>query len=341
MEEFIPPHKREAVSRAFQATFGRECADSLTPMKFGFSSAVVLKAVVAQHSVVLRVELQSDPTTDPARHFECLRLAADAGISPALLYAEPDDGVTVTEFIQGVPFSQFSGGRDAMLRALADTVRQLQTAQGFPHFKSYFDAIAMIGDQVRGSNLFASGVLDPAFAAFQVIAEAYPKADEDQAPCHNDLNPTNLLYDGSRIWVVDWESGFQGDRYVDLATLANSFAWTEEDEAVMLDAFFAGKVTEENKARFTLMRLVCRFFGAMVILRVASAERAVDAQRESSLTANPTRSFYYDPLFGTFGRVMATAEGRLSYGKALLNDFLAGFHSSTCLDAIALVQSVS
>ena len=42
------------------------------------------------------------------------------------------------------------------------------------------------------------------------------------APGHNDpFKPDNMLFEGNRLWLVDWEAAFQNDRYADLAVVAN------------------------------------------------------------------------------------------------------------------------
>ena len=39
-------------------------------------------------------------------------------------------------------------------------------------------------------------------------------------PCHNDLLTANLLHDGARVRIVDWEYAGMGDRYFDLGNLS-------------------------------------------------------------------------------------------------------------------------
>jgi len=33
------------------------------------------------------------------------------------------------------------------------------------------------------------------------------------------FEPENVLFDGKRVWLVDWEAGFLNDRYLDLAVV--------------------------------------------------------------------------------------------------------------------------
>ncbi len=337
--ELVPPDKRDAVERAFRATFGSARPPTLTPLKHGLSPALVFRADINSKSVLLRVEMQTDPTADPGRHFACLRRAADAGVAPRVLYSEARDGVAITEFIFEVPLKQYKGGRQDMLRDIALTVRKLQRGPAFPDFISFFDAIEMFLTQVRSSGVLADVVLQPPIDLYRKLAAAYPTKDPGRVPCHNDLNPTNLLYDGERLWIIDWESGFQGDLFVDLATLANSFAWDAADEAVMLNTFCGSVATPQQRAQFTIMRQFGRLFSGLVILRVRAFRGGKEAAPETSLEAPPVRSFYRDPEVGALSRMLTTPDGQLSYGKALLSSFIEIGSSPTVLEAADLLRA--
>src|SRR5262249_9159598 len=59
--------------------------------------------------------------------------------------------------------------------------------------------------------------------------------DPDMVSSHNDLfKPDNILFDGQRVWLVDWEAAFRNDRYADLAVVANLVVANEAEERVYL-----------------------------------------------------------------------------------------------------------
>ena len=57
-----------------------------------------------------------------------------------------------------------------------------------------------------------------------------------------------MRFDGNRIWLVDWESAFLNDRYVDLAIVANFFVKDEAQEEAYLSAYF-GEPVENTDVR--------------------------------------------------------------------------------------------
>ena len=69
------------------------------------------------------------------------------------------------------------------------------------------------------SGLFAPGLLDRHQKGFERIREAYPWDAAALVSSHNDPNPANILFDGERLWLIDWETAYRNDPLVDVATL--------------------------------------------------------------------------------------------------------------------------
>lgn len=67
---------------------------------------------------------------------------------------------------------------------------------------------------VRDGGLFAPGVLDGHVTGLARIRAEYPWSAA-QVSAHNDINPRNVLFDGERLWLVDWELAFRNDPLAD------------------------------------------------------------------------------------------------------------------------------
>jgi len=80
-------------------------------------------------------------------------------------------------------------------------------------------------------------------------------------PCHNDLLNANFIDDGERLRIVDWEYAGMGDRFFDLANFSINHEFGEEDNRMLLEAYF-GAVREELRA-LRLMRFMSDFREAM------------------------------------------------------------------------------
>jgi thiamine kinase-like enzyme len=73
--------------------------------------------------------------------------------------------------------------------------------------------------------------------AFEVIAD-YP---QEQAVCHNDLNPLKLIWHDETLCLLDFEYAGMNDRYFDLASVCVEFDLNGEMKEVFLEAYFEGE----------------------------------------------------------------------------------------------------
>lgn len=72
--------------------------------------------------------------------------------------------------------------------------------------------------------------------------------------CHNDLLAANLLDDGRRLWLIDWEYGGWNDALFDLANMAGNNAFEEADEVRLLERYYGKPPISETWRRFAAMK---------------------------------------------------------------------------------------
>ena len=91
----------------------------------------------------------------------------------------------------------------------------------------------------QAANILPKGESEELFARYARVFAVYPHHDPDMVSSHNDLfKPDNILFDGHRVWLVDWEAAFPNDRYADLAVVANLVVTNNAEERVYLQEFF-------------------------------------------------------------------------------------------------------
>jgi len=73
------------------------------------------------------------------------------------------------------------------------------------------------------TGLFAPGALDPYTERLERIREAYLWVPTISVSSHNDPVPRNVLFDGERLWLIDWESAYRNDPLVDVAIALDRF----------------------------------------------------------------------------------------------------------------------
>jgi len=266
----IPPEKQAAVAQALQQTFGTGEYDSLTQIHVGLSTALTYKMVVKSKPYILRVTTRTDAISDPTHYYQCMLPAAKAEIAPRVLYAGIEDRISITDFIDAQPFTMDEAR--AMMPLL---LKQLHALPPFPFRTNYLDAAKMFVQRLRTSGQLPAGN-EYLFTQFDRIIAAYPADKSDWVSCHTDLKKDNILFDGNKVWLIDWEAAFLNDRYTDLAAIGNFIFSTGEDETAFLTAYFGEEPTPYQRARLFLMQQIIHLFCFALCALQASGGAAID-----------------------------------------------------------------
>ena len=318
MSVALPDARRDAVSRALQATFGATEPDG-APIRLagGLSGATLLKIRVGGIPYVLRLEPEGQPHVAVSQAYGCMQAAARAMVAPRVWWADAADGVAITDFLEAKSLAQGppEGARDLIVE-LGQTLRALHNTRGFPAGEDYLSRLDGVVGRYRAQPLLDPGLTAEAFDRFDAVRGTYRVRPEDRVASHNDLNPGTVMHDGRRLWLVDWESAFLADRFADLASVANWFAPDPAAEARLLTTYFRGPPNDEQGARFEVMKAVNHLFYGVIFLIGAAAERP-DA-RIGADVAPPPRLAELRQRLGTGRLTLSAWEDRVLSGRARL-----------------------
>ena len=215
----------------------RPLADGdLTPIEGGLSNEAWRLQVPQGTWFVRRGHLHAD-RLGVDRPSECalLRIVAAAGLAPEVLACEPAAGLLVTRFIEGAPWSAADVTREANLQKVAAALRRL-------HALPVPSGVHEVDYERQARHLAASlpAVDDTTAALHARAAEAFRRIAARRPPltlCHNDLHHLNLLDDGRRLWLVDWEYGGGGNPLFDIASFLALAELGPVPTEVFLDAY--------------------------------------------------------------------------------------------------------
>ncbi|WP_291914356.1 phosphotransferase [Chitinophaga sp. CB10] len=310
----FPAERLAIVSAAFDKAFGKGLVSEATLLTGGLSSAAVYKVIADNRAYVMKLDAPGNHSTTAS--YERLRLAAGAGIAPALRYCSPEEGITISEFIASKPIrSTFTG--DVLAEKLATAIKQTHAIPYTTPGEDMKHAVDNIVAGFRSSQIVTGPVPEECLAGYEKIKAVYPWHDTDKVFSHNDLNPTNILCDGAGIWIIDWDTAFLNDRYVDLASVANFFIHSPEQEAVFLKTYF-GEVSAYQAARFFIMRQVSRMIYSLMMLQLAAKNKPADVEVDAEVAGVYLKDV--GPMLGSGRLSLAGYEGQLMYGKALMNE---------------------
>ncbi|KAA1421846.1 phosphotransferase family protein [Nocardioides humilatus] len=184
--------------------------------------------------------------------------AATAGVGAGVIDYLPDAGLMVVEYVDGRTFTDDDLRSGDHLGRVAAAVRQLH---GGPRFEGDFDMFTLQPTYLsivteRGFRL-PHRYLDFA-PQVERIRRAFAVRAEPTVPCNNDLLAGNLIDDGAKIWLIDYEYSGNNEATFELGNL-----WSEAgltlDQLEELMAAYDGAVHRHRVARARLWGLMAKY----------------------------------------------------------------------------------
>jgi thiamine kinase-like enzyme len=183
------------------------------------------------------------------------RAAHAAGLSPAVVYAEP--GATVLDFIEARTLAEIDIRERPMLERILPLVARCH--RDLPlHLRGpvlAFWVFHVLRDYAHTLEAGDSRWI-PQLPTFLKRAADLERAvgPVEIVLGHNDLLAGNFLDDGQRLWLIDWDyAGFNSPLF-DLGGLASNNALREEDERWLLEQYFERPLDDGLWRRYQAMK---------------------------------------------------------------------------------------
>jgi hypothetical protein len=321
----IPDAKQPAVRRALHEAFGVNEFEDSRLLTGGLSTALAFKILVRKKPYLLKL-LRTEVISDPANEFACMQTAAEAGIAPRIWYANVEDRLLITDFVEARLYPA------DMIALIVPTLRTLHSLPHFPKVVNYLETANGFIRRFQAAKILPESATEELFRRYAEVVKVYPRNDSDLVASHNDLKPQNISFDGERLWLVDWESAFLNDEYVDLAIAANFFLKDEAQEEGYLKAYFGEPAGEYRRARFYLMRqAVSMFYATLLLLEASRSGLTIDANM-----VTPDFREYHQELI-TDKIDMLKAEAKIQYGMLHLREALRAMRTARFEEAVARV----
>ena len=325
----IPENKRAAVNRALLSTFKTDSFDAIEQLTKGLSSALVFKITVRGAPYLLRVVTRSDTTGDPSFYYGCMRIAAKNKVAPLVHYLSIEDRISITDFIIEKPFLVSTAKQ-----MLPHLLRKLHALPKFSFRFNYFEAMEKFIGPFEANHVLPESKTRDLIGLYRRIADVYPKNDiNNWVSCHNDTKAENILFDGQRPWLVDWEAAFLNDRYLDLAIVSNFIVATQKDEIQFLETYFDERVNEYQYARFCLMQEILHFYYFVFLLVSDKGSQPIDF---NTIIKRGFREFHKGMWNGSIS--LAATESKRQYARLHLEKFLLKAQTDRFRDSLKIVS---
>lgn len=192
---------------------------------------------------------------DRENEYHNTKAAAQAGVGPDVKYYLPEDQVMVLEFIDGKTMSNESLHAPGMPSIIAQSIHQLHSG---PRFKTDFNMFRLtefylkIADQYKVT--IPSGYPER-LSTIQQIEHALSVNPLLTVPCNNDLLAENYLYDGEKMWLIDYEYSGNNDPCFDLGNTCQELEYDEARILELCERYF-GQAYPDKVARMKLFMIM-------------------------------------------------------------------------------------
>jgi aminoglycoside phosphotransferase (APT) family kinase protein len=289
---------------------------AITPIRAGLSGAGVYAVVASRGGYVLRTQAPSYDADAWTEHLLVSRRVADGGVAPPIVHVDEAARAVLSVKVEGAPLPAALADPAQRRPALAGVVAQLRTLHALePTGLPARDAVAYARGtwEAQGARAGFPAWMTSIGAVLDGIAAALAR-DPRRVVSHNDLNPGNVLWDGARAWLVDWDVGGLAHPHYDLAALATFLTLDDDAAHGLLALQEQAPMDERDRATFAaLRRLVAlaagfTFLGLVPDLAIFPAPTRADA---------PTlQACYAEMRAGTTS--LQDPKGRAAMGLALL-----------------------
>jgi hypothetical protein len=333
----IPPEKMAMVTRGLREAFGVSQFEDIRRIAKGHTPSLVARMVVQGAPYLLKI---MGYRGDFARHHACMRAASEAGLAPRIRWAGVEEQIFITDFVEAIAFPP----GEALARMPA-ILRRLHALPPFPDVPDRINtsclfllnqgpALDAFLERIRSANIFPKAETEDVFARYAQLAAAYTRCERDWVSSHNDLfKPDNSLFDGERVWLVDWEAAFRNDRYFDLAVVANLVVTNEGEERTYLKEYFGRPPDDYQLARLFLMQQLSHIFYAMAYLLPGSADAPIDWSQAAPDFRDLKRRLWAGEI------ALADRDVKIQYGRAHLQRLLECVREPRFEESLRIVKS--
>jgi thiamine kinase-like enzyme len=188
------------------------------------------------------------------------RAAADAGVSPEVIFADPETGVMATRFIDGATTMTPAGFRADIgaVRRAGEAFRRLHMSGA--KFPFTFELFAMI-DEYLGILSTKDVALPDGYhdvvSEAQSVRAALTRNPVPLVACHCDPLCENFLDTGEQIYIVDWEYSGMNDPMWDLGDLSVEGEFDAAQDQALLEAYAGGEPQAADRARMIIYKAMC------------------------------------------------------------------------------------
>ena len=199
-----------------------------------------------------------------SNEIEASKAGYKAGISPEIIYY--DERILIFQYIHSHTLTPAEMREKKVLKKIISLIKFVQNKVKnylkLPHTSN--DIFQLLNNQVFHLKEKNSPYMDKINKFIKHIAIFEKKTQSFELVfAHNDYYHKNILDDGKKLWLVDWEfSGFNSP-LLDLANVSKNSELSEDEDHYILEEFYGNLLTSSLKYNFQVMKCSTRLNSAL------------------------------------------------------------------------------
>ncbi|MBU0757314.1 MAG: phosphotransferase family protein [Nanoarchaeota archaeon] len=183
------------------------------------------------------------------------------GISPKVVFMDPETGSLLTEYIEGTTHEAEILRNKKNLDLVIDGMKKLHSVKIDKEHKSTYDVIEEYNRKYKTyepdkMSSIVPDSIDKYVQKALEIKNKYAGHDSDQVLCHLDLTWQNLIFASNQCYFIDWEYAKMADPMLDIAGFAIHNWLTPNDEKYLLKTYFDEEIDDSQTLKYKEMKFV-------------------------------------------------------------------------------------
>ena len=301
-------------------------------LKGGLSGACLFGVNSGSKEYVVRF-LKNKNLDEQKQEIALLQIASKAGYGPHVYFADADQGVVIMEFLSNQNISVQLQQSHLLYELLAKILQEIHLGPKFEDIqnKDIFDVI-----NKKISAIKSDYNEEVPLIKIENILEAVHQALISHlsiVPCHNDLDPSNLIFLGDKFKAIDFETAFMGDPYFDIATIAVFYCENNVSEHVLLSKYLKQQPSKIDMAKLYLMKHVYWIYTVSCFLKMTPEQ----LHKYAELNVPSYIDFLKEWFEGKIN--LENPENKLKFAKVMINHVITNYESQEFGDAVKLLTA--
>jgi len=197
---------------------------------------------------------------DRDREYRNSVTAAAAGAGAPVAEYRPEHSLLVVGYIEGRTLGAADVARPENIPRIAAACRRLHQGARFGNDFDMFEIQRGYLSVARSRGFKIPAGYDDLLPQFTAAEKALAIRREGTVPCNNDLLPANLIDDGERIWLIDYELSGNNDACFELGNIAAEAQLSPEALEHLVMAYY-GRPRRSKIARAWLLGGLVGMYG--------------------------------------------------------------------------------